>query len=118
MPSAAPTQDEEFESASTLRTVLQVLGQLPEIDRAALLMRTQDRMPYDEIAQILNLSTANARVKVHRARLKLATLIPRTCRVWMRALVSVDGTEAARRLTSTRVVLRRGASDFIRIIGP
>jgi len=78
MPSAAPTQDEEFESASTLRTVLQVLGQLPEIDRAALLMRTQDRMPYDEIAQILNLSTANARVKVHRARLKLATLIPRT----------------------------------------
>jgi RNA polymerase sigma-70 factor (ECF subfamily) len=78
MPSAAPTQDEEFESASTLRTVLQALRQLPEIDRAALLMRSQDRMPYDEIAQILNLSTANAKVKVHRARLKLATLIPRT----------------------------------------
>jgi RNA polymerase sigma-70 factor (ECF subfamily) len=77
MPSAAPRQDQEFESVSTLRTVLQALRQLPEIDRAALLMRTQDRMPYDEIAQILNLSTANARVKVHRARLKLATLIPR-----------------------------------------
>ena len=78
IPSAAPAQDAEFESASRMRAVLQALRQLPEIDRAALLMRTQDRMPYDEIAQILNLSTANAKVKVHRARLKLATLIPRT----------------------------------------
>lgn len=78
MPSAAPTQDEKLESASTIRTMLQALRQLPEIDRAALLMRTQNRMPYEEIAQILNLSTANAKVKVHRARLKLALLIPRT----------------------------------------
>ena len=78
MPSGAPSQHERLESASTLKTVLHALRLLPEIDRAALLMRTQDRMPYDEIAQILNLSTANVKVKVHRARLKLATLIPRT----------------------------------------
>jgi RNA polymerase sigma-70 factor (ECF subfamily) len=50
---------------------------LPEIDRAALLMRAQDGMPYEQIAEILKLSTANAKVKVHRARLKLGTLIPR-----------------------------------------
>ena len=78
LPSAAPAQDREFESVSTMRIVLQALRQLPEIDRAALLLRTQDQMPYEEIAQILNLSTANAKVKVHRARLKLAALIPRT----------------------------------------
>ena len=74
----ARSQDQHLESVSVVRTVLQALRQLPEIDRAALLLRTQERMPYDEIAQILNLSTANAKVKVHRARLKLATLIPRT----------------------------------------
>jgi RNA polymerase sigma-70 factor (ECF subfamily) len=78
MASAARPQDQELESVSTIRTVLHALRQLPEIDRAALLLRTQERMPYEEIAQILNLSTVNAKVKVHRARLKLATLIPRT----------------------------------------
>jgi RNA polymerase sigma-70 factor (ECF subfamily) len=51
---------------------------LPEIDRAALLLRTQDQMPYEEIARILNVSIANAKVKVHRARLKLAASIPGT----------------------------------------
>jgi RNA polymerase sigma-70 factor (ECF subfamily) len=61
-----------------MRTVLRALRQLPEIDRAALLMRSQHGMPYEEIAQALDLSTANTKVKVHRARLKLATLIPRT----------------------------------------
>jgi RNA polymerase sigma-70 factor, ECF subfamily len=78
IPSAARSQDEALEAASTTKAVLRALRQLPELDRAALLMRTQDLMPYEEIAQVLNLSTANAKVKVHRARLKLATLIPRT----------------------------------------
>jgi RNA polymerase sigma-70 factor (ECF subfamily) len=78
MPSAKPTQDREFESVSTMRIVLEGLRQLPEIDRAALLMRTHGEMPYEEIARILKVSTANAKVKVHRARLKLAALIPRT----------------------------------------
>jgi RNA polymerase sigma-70 factor (ECF subfamily) len=77
IPSPAPDQHDQFESASTLTTVLHALRQLPEVDRAALLMRTQDEMPYEQIAQVLQLSTANAKVKVHRARLKLATLIPR-----------------------------------------
>ena len=76
VPSGAPTQHEQLESASTLRAVWRVLRQLPETDRAALLMRSQDGMPYEEIAQVLNLSTANAKVRVHRARLKLAMLIP------------------------------------------
>jgi RNA polymerase sigma-70 factor (ECF subfamily) len=78
IPSTAPTQDREFESVWTMKTVMHALRQLPEIDRAALLLRTQGTMPYEEIARILNVSTANAKVKVHRARLKLAALIPRT----------------------------------------
>lgn len=75
-PSSSPGQHERLESGTALRMVLGALKQLPEIDRAALLMRTQDGMPYDQIAQILKISIPSAKVKVHRSRLKLATLIP------------------------------------------
>lgn len=57
-----------------LEATLAALQTLPEIDRAALLMRADDELPYEEIAAALGLTTAAARVKVHRARLKLAQL--------------------------------------------
>jgi RNA polymerase sigma-70 factor (ECF subfamily) len=47
------------------------MQRLPEIDRAALLMRAQDQMSYEEISHALNLSVSAAKVKIHRARLKL-----------------------------------------------
>ena len=78
IPSASPGQHQRLESDTALRAVQRALKQLPEIDRAALLMRTQDGMPYEHIAQVLDISVPNAKVKVHRARLKLATLIPGT----------------------------------------
>jgi RNA polymerase sigma-70 factor (ECF subfamily) len=78
VPSALPGQHERLEAGARLREVLKVLRELPELDRAALLMRTQDGMPYEEIAQVLKISIANAKVKVHRARVKLATRIPGT----------------------------------------
>ena len=61
-----------------LQVVLEALQTLPEIDRAALLMRAEDGMPYEEIASALGVSPVAARVKVHRARLKLAKA-RRTC---------------------------------------
>ena len=76
LPAPSPGQQERLEAGDRLRDVLKVLKALPEVDRAALLMRTQDGMPYDEIAQVLKISVANAKVKVHRARVKLAMLIP------------------------------------------
>jgi RNA polymerase sigma-70 factor (ECF subfamily) len=45
---------------------------LSEVDRTALLLRIQHEMPYDEIARILEIPLTTAKVKVHRARLKLA----------------------------------------------
>ena len=50
------------------------LQTLPEPDRAALLMRAEDQMPYEEIAAALQITPGAAKVKVHRARLKLAEL--------------------------------------------
>ena len=58
-----------------LRTVLQGLRQLAEVDRSALLMRAMDEMSYEEIATVLGLPLSTIKVKVHRARLKLAQFL-------------------------------------------
>lgn len=57
-----------------LRVVLAALAELPEIDRAAVLMRADDGIAYEEIAVALGISVASAKVKVHRARLRLAEI--------------------------------------------
>jgi RNA polymerase sigma-70 factor, ECF subfamily len=58
-----------------LQIVLAALQMLPEVDRAAVLLRAEEGMSYEEIAAALKISAAAARVKVHRARLKLAETI-------------------------------------------
>ena len=55
-----------------LGRTLAKLQQLPEQSRAALLMHAVDGMPYEAIAQVLNISLAAVKVKIHRARLALA----------------------------------------------
>ena len=68
-----PARDPET-AAADRRALMNVVGSiqaLPELDRAALLMRAQDAMPYEEIAAALGVAIAAAKVKVHRARLKL-----------------------------------------------
>ena len=44
---------------------------LPEIDRAVLLLHAQDDLSYAEIAAALDLTVAAVKVKVHRSRIKL-----------------------------------------------
>ena len=67
-----PGPHERMRARGDLEAVLATLRQLPELDRAAVLMRADDQMPYEEIAKALEISVSSARVKVHRARLKLA----------------------------------------------
>ena len=59
------------EPKAELETVIAALHKLSEVDRAALLMRAQEGMSYEEIAQALDLPVTTVKVKVHRARLKL-----------------------------------------------
>lgn len=59
------------EQKAEVAALMPLLQQLSEIDRAALLMRVQEEMSYEEIAQALRISLSSAKVKVHRARLKL-----------------------------------------------
>jgi RNA polymerase sigma-70 factor (ECF subfamily) len=60
------------EISDSLQSAMRFIQTLPEIDRAALILRLQDELPYDEIARILNISLSTAKVKVHRTRLKLS----------------------------------------------
>lgn len=70
--SAANSPEREAEVNLKLQGVMRFIQTLPEIDRAALLMHAQDEMPYEEIAYVLGISLSAAKVKVHRARIKLA----------------------------------------------
>jgi RNA polymerase sigma factor (sigma-70 family) len=69
----APGPDVLVESHLELRRVHSVLQTLPEIDRAAFVLRVQHELPYAEIARVLELSLSSAKVKVHRVRKKLLT---------------------------------------------
>jgi RNA polymerase sigma-70 factor, ECF subfamily len=60
-----------------LRMALAALVELPEADRAALLMRAVGQLSYEETAAALGLSVGAARVRVHRARTRLAAAASR-----------------------------------------
>ncbi len=66
------------ESAESARRVTRALQRLGEPERSALLLRAEAQLGYEEIAAVLGLSVANAKVKVHRARLKLAKAMEAT----------------------------------------
>jgi len=70
-PDPAPGPDRRVESQRELRSVQRILQALPEIDRAAFILRVQHDLPYVEIARVLRLSLTAAKVKVHRVRKKL-----------------------------------------------
>ncbi len=59
------------ENSDSLQIALRFIQTLPVVDRAALVLRLQDDLSYEEIAGVLNISLAAAKVRVHRARLKL-----------------------------------------------
>ncbi len=70
--SVAATVLRELESKDDLRDTLAALQSLPETDRTALLLRAQEGISYEEIARVLGLSLSSVKVKIHRARLRLA----------------------------------------------
>lgn len=74
----APTPHARAVQAAEWSAVAAGLRALPEVDRAALIMRAMHDLPYEEIARALGLSVANARVKVHRARTALAAQASRS----------------------------------------
>ena len=70
----SPPPDVEAEGRDESRALMSAVGALPDGERAALLMRMQHDVSYEEIARSLGISLAAAKVRVHRARIKLAEL--------------------------------------------
>ena len=64
----------QVQAKDELASVLRVLQQFPEADRAARLMRADEGLAYEEIAVALGLPVATVKVKVHRARLRLTKI--------------------------------------------
>jgi len=66
-----PGPEQSASSRGELQAVLAELQKLPEVDRAAVLLRAEEGLSYGEIGALLGLTTIAARVKVHRARATL-----------------------------------------------
>jgi len=69
-----PGPEKLIEVRLEIQKVHEVLQTLPEIDRAAFILRVQHELPYAEIARVLELSLSSAKVKVHRIRKKLLAM--------------------------------------------
>jgi RNA polymerase sigma-70 factor (ECF subfamily) len=55
--------------------MLEALKTLPSDEREMLSLAVSSELPYKEIATIMNLTEANVKVKIHRARQKLREII-------------------------------------------
>ena len=77
---AAPQYDPDghLDDRARLETVIAALGDLPEGERAALLLRIDHELPYEEIAVALDISVGAAKVRVHRARLRLSEALDKS----------------------------------------
>ncbi len=74
IPDGSQSVVRHLEVKDELARVLRVLQEFSEVDRSALLMRADEGLAYEEIAFALGLPVATVKVKVHRARLKLARI--------------------------------------------
>jgi RNA polymerase sigma-70 factor (ECF subfamily) len=72
----APELDanDRLDNQASLACVLRALRCLPEGERSALLLRVDHELSYEDVASALGTSVVAAKVRVHRARLRLASM--------------------------------------------
>lgn len=61
--------------------IRQALSELSETDREVLTLYTWENLGYEELATVLDISAATARVRVHRARKRLAETVEKESNV-------------------------------------
>jgi len=69
--SPAPTPEGELMGREADRLLAEALAELPEPRRAALLLRIDHGLDYQEIRQVMGWSLAKVKNEIHRARLEL-----------------------------------------------
>jgi len=75
MPDPVPGPDKRSEYQDDLARIQKALQEIKEVDRAAFILRIEHELPYEEIARVLQLSLSAVKVKVHRVRLKLTSVV-------------------------------------------
>ena len=73
-----PVREGSAEKRVELHELMTALRELTELDRTLLLLRAEDGLSYDELARVVNLPLATVKVRIHRARLRLAELCGRS----------------------------------------
>jgi len=71
----ARNYEQDFFVREKYRAVLRSLQQLDSMERDILSLRISSNLTYRDIADIVGISEANVKVKVHRARIKLKSLL-------------------------------------------
>ena len=71
-----PAVDRAYEDRADLATVLAALRTLPRVDREALLLRLVGDLPFTDIAVLMNTSPAAVKMRISRARRRLAASRP------------------------------------------
>lgn len=66
--------DTETSRNETHQELYQAIGKLGEVDRLIIMM-VLDELEYEEIASVIGISETNLRVKIHRIKKKLKTII-------------------------------------------
>jgi RNA polymerase sigma-70 factor (ECF subfamily) len=75
MPDPATRPDQAAINRDEFQRMLAAVHSLSEIERTVLLLRAEDDLSYEDIAAVTGLSVTAAKVKVFRARAKLAALL-------------------------------------------
>lgn len=70
----APTPAQKAEKRLMFEHTMLALQSLPEGYRTPLLLRGQQELSYEEIARVMQLPVATVKIRIYRARLKLAAL--------------------------------------------
>ena len=75
LPDPASPPDEVAAQRDEFQQALVAMQSLPELDRTVLLLRAEEELSYQDIAAMTGLSVTAAKVRVFRARAKLAVLL-------------------------------------------
>jgi len=73
--SSSIASDTQVEQKEAVSAVFDCMKQLPDLQRSVLHLREVEEQSYDEIAQALDLSAAQVKVYLHRARKKVRSLL-------------------------------------------
>ncbi|GAA5030360.1 DNA-directed RNA polymerase sigma-70 factor [Marivirga lumbricoides] len=69
-----PSEEQNTDEPGNYSSLIAAIGQLQEIDRLIIMM-VLDELEYDEIGEIMGISSVNLRVKIHRIKARLKKIL-------------------------------------------